>query len=232
MVDSRRPTSWELGEQAGSSGKTPLAAFVPEHFDDASNDLVQSVFHRFALPMILQARGLELLHASAVKIDSGVVAMCADSGTGKSTTASALVGRGHEAWADDIVALDLRDPHAEVVGLPFEFRLDAPAAERAEAVRGRPAEHCDRAPLTAIVLLERAANGVTVERLSPAVAFKSVFAQAMCFDLSDEARKAEMFARYFELAAQAPIVRIAFEPGFDCMDPLLDAIEQVSRGQS
>jgi len=59
-----------------------------------------------------------------------------------------------------------------------------------------------------------------------------VFAQAMCFDLSDQARKTRMFERYFELAAETPTFRVAFEPGFDRIDRLLDAIEQVSRGQA
>src|SRR5512134_3155557 len=46
--------------------------------------------YRDALPLVLQARGSEVLHASAVLGPRGVVALCGASGSGKSTLAYAL----------------------------------------------------------------------------------------------------------------------------------------------
>jgi len=57
-------------------------------------DSVLDAFRRAVLPMALQARGLEVLHASAVRTPRGVLALCAVAETGKSTLACGLSQRG------------------------------------------------------------------------------------------------------------------------------------------
>src|SRR5688572_12714528 len=49
----------------------------------AASTLVEDTFRRLVLPMQLQLAGMEVLHASAVLMNSGVVSFCANSGTGK-----------------------------------------------------------------------------------------------------------------------------------------------------
>src|SRR5215216_4252290 len=56
----------------------------------APRELVVDAYYRTVLPFALQARGLEVLHASAVRMPQGVVALCALKETGKSTIAYAL----------------------------------------------------------------------------------------------------------------------------------------------
>src|SRR5262245_16086802 len=56
----------------------------------AAPDEVAEGFERFALPMLLQQRGIESLHASAVAGSAGVVALCGVAGTGKSSLAAGL----------------------------------------------------------------------------------------------------------------------------------------------
>src|SRR5689334_19380651 len=51
---------------------------------------LHELFREFVQPMALQALGAEVLHASAVAMPSGLVAFCAEGGTGKSTFAYAL----------------------------------------------------------------------------------------------------------------------------------------------
>ena len=64
-----------------------------------------------ALAVLLHQRGLLVLHASAVAFASGVAAFVADKGEGKSTLAAALHARGHPLVADDLLAVQLDDPH-------------------------------------------------------------------------------------------------------------------------
>jgi hypothetical protein len=60
-----------------------------------------------ALAMLLQQRGLLILHGSAVLVPGGAVAFLAHAGGGKSTTAAAFYARGHGVVADDLVAVSL-----------------------------------------------------------------------------------------------------------------------------
>jgi hypothetical protein len=52
--------------------------------------------------------GMYSLHASAVRVGTGVVAFLGDSGAGKSTLAAGLAQRGYSIIADDICLLDTR----------------------------------------------------------------------------------------------------------------------------
>lgn len=61
------------------------------------------------LGVLLQQRGLLVLHGSAVAVNGSAVAFIGNKGFGKSTTAAALCSRGHAFVADDIVALEIRD---------------------------------------------------------------------------------------------------------------------------
>jgi hypothetical protein len=62
------------------------------------------------LSILLQQRGLLVLHASAVSVGGGAVAFLGASGWGKSTTAAALHALGHNLVADDNVAISLQTP--------------------------------------------------------------------------------------------------------------------------
>jgi hypothetical protein len=82
-----------------------------------------------ALGVLLQQRGLLVLHASAVAIGERVVAFVGESGWGKSTTAAALERRGHTVVADDVCALHLRGSEDPLVfpAIP-RLKLDAAPA--------------------------------------------------------------------------------------------------------
>jgi hypothetical protein len=162
---------------------------------------VADAYRRGALPLVLHARGSEVVHASAVVGPAGVIAFCGASRAGKSTVAYGLSRHGYPLWADDIVALDVAPASITALALPFDVRLrpasaamfgalpPAPANRSGAAHAGRgsaPATRCagstagasrrdaeaDRAlPLAAICLLARRGDA---SRSSAAAALRRV----------------------------------------------------------
>ena len=70
-----------------------------------------------ALAVVLQTRGLLVLHASAVAVNGAAVAFLGNAGWGKSTTAAALNERGHLLLSDDLLAVRV-DANAAPLALP------------------------------------------------------------------------------------------------------------------
>ncbi|MDF2695232.1 MAG: hypothetical protein K0S65_3615, partial [Labilithrix sp.] len=92
---SNGPKKWihlpGVGAFRFEPGRAEVVAFP---LASASSHLVRDAFNRSVLPLALQGVGHEVLHASAVLARERVVALCAVSGTGKSTIACALDRRG------------------------------------------------------------------------------------------------------------------------------------------
>lgn len=108
-------------------------------------------------PVLLSAlarQGIHALHASALRLGPGespVVALSADSGTGKSTLARAALRRGWERLADDVLPLAAGAGGA-VDCLPDFLQLKLAADQQ------YPARRPQRVPLAAIVQLQRGAK--------------------------------------------------------------------------
>jgi hypothetical protein len=202
---------------------------------------IRATYRRAVLPMVLQARGTEVLHASAVITERGVLALAGPSGVGKSTLAMGLAGRGYRPWADDVVAWDVSDGVARVLPLPFGVRLRPPAAAffRREPVEG-PAGKVEisrfpRSPsrrpasLAAVCVLERGPDddgAVVIEELSASAAFRVILPHAFCFDLGDPSCKRRMTERYLQLAIRVPCFAVRFGHGLSRLASLLDAVEK------
>jgi len=199
---------------------------------------VVDAFHRRVLPMAVQVRGREVLHASAIRGPAGVVSFCGTTQSGKSTIAYGLSQRGYSLWADDMVAFELSDRGAVTVSLPFRPRLRKSAAELV-AVEGTvqtihqydatsPGTH--REPLSIVCILRKepaAALPVAVRRLSSADAFATVLDHACCFLPQANERKRLMVRHYLELVAVTPIFEICFQPGLTNFSVILDAVERL-----
>jgi hypothetical protein len=210
----------------------------------ARPELIRVTYERSVLPLVLQAGGAEVLHASAVYMRAGVVALCGNSGVGKSTTAMALSRRGHPLWADDVVALDMTGPRPEVMPLSFELRLRAEAASffgekpggmqrlRPSGPPGNGAEP-ESARLLALCVLSRddERESIAVERLG-AAAVPALLTHAYCFSLQQAIFKRRMLQHYLELAAGVPVFAIHFRPGLERLSAVADVIEQVAGGKA
>jgi hypothetical protein len=206
--------------------------------NSTNEELVVDAYRRRVLPMALHVSGREVLHASAFRSSAGVIALCADSETGKSTIAAGFQSRGYTLWADDLVAFEISERGSRALSLPFTMRLRASAAALFDSESPRfnlvasddftPAD--DTAPLVAVCILRRDGTGakpVAVRPLSSAQAFAAVLSHAWSFALQDRERKRRMINNYLELVSRVPIFDIAFQPGLDNLPAILDAIEDV-----
>ena len=107
---------------------------------DRPDGEIRDTFIRGVVPVVMLARDCEALHASAVALGQDrVVALCAASGTGKSTLALAMAGLGASHFADDTVVYQIIDDHPVALSLPFPVRVDA-------AARGAQPEASKTAP--------------------------------------------------------------------------------------
>jgi hypothetical protein len=177
--------------------------------------------------MAATLRHLEVLHASAVSVDGRALVFCATPGVGKSSLAAQLVLRGAGLLSDDAVAIDehlVAHPSTGAVHLraPELARLDQATRDQlgigtATRFDGRavgsvtPAEP---APLHAVCLLERAADGPAfepVETVDPVILLGSTF--------NVSARSPERLLRHLDfcarIATDVRVFRIRISPGVD-----------------
>jgi hypothetical protein len=201
-------------------------------------ELITDAYYRSVLPMALQALGTEVLHASGFVADRGVIAFCANSGTGKSTLACGMSRRGYALRGDDAIAFERSGAGVCSIPLPFSLRLQPDAvayfgAHSRPTARGNCQSNCEdeRLPLSALVVLRRretAGDGVVESaRLAPNQAFLKVLAHAYCFSLDDPERKRLMITNYIELVTRVPVYEVAFEVGINNVPAILDCVEQL-----
>ena len=196
-------------------------------------EVVADVYCRNVLPLVLQLRGHEVLHASAVTTKHGLVVLCGVSGTGKSTFAYGLSMRGYTVWADDAVALEIDDDEVSAFQVPFRLGLRQDAAtffayESGDRMTVDAAS--SRSSVLALVILERsdepAARLVDVTRLKPTDAFTALLPHAYYFTLSDPTRMAQMIDRYLRLASSVAAFDVRYRPGLAHSSAVLDEIER------
>lgn len=206
----------------------------------AKPEAVADEFQRTVWPTMLQLRGREVLHASAVHTPQGVVAFCALSETGKSTLAYALNRRNYPLFADDAVVLELTPDSVRAHALPFQVRLRSASAlhfgySQAQLVAGRMRRRGRHEggplPLAAVCLLEQLPSlpdgqVAVTQTLAPTEALVSVLKHALYFSLGDRQRKRRMMQQYSSLASRIPTFRVRFCRGLELLPGILDVLER------
>ena len=218
--------TYRLGGQAGEAVAAPVA----------SVERVGDAYERTVLPFALAAAGQEVLHASGVAGKHGVVALCGDSGTGKTTLAMALATRGHQLWADDAVAFDASTTPVRALPLPFAMNVRPASAEffygRAESHRVIGLHHThEPKPMAAVVMAnrdegDRLAAPALVERLDPASALPLALHHGYCFDPDDQERRQGMIDAYLDLVTRVPIYQLEFRARFADLEAVVCAVEE------
>jgi hypothetical protein len=103
---------------------------IVEPLPDVDDRILRPCILGSAMSVILQQRGLLVLHASAVLMQGEAIAFLGTSGSGKSTTASAFMKHGYPVITDDVLAIQFKDGIPVVIpSYPFIKLLpDAVAA--------------------------------------------------------------------------------------------------------
>jgi hypothetical protein len=213
-----------VAEYRFSSASARIRALAPR---ETTSALIRDTYQRSVLPMALQASSLEVLHASAVQMAGGLVALCGSSGTGKSTIAFGLSRSGHKLWADDAVAFDVSGPTCLAVPLPFRIRLRRASAKYFHATSRTCQPHPRKpVPLAAICVLAQEPGGITLRRIPAAEAFRAILTHAHCFTLQDPERTRRMMQKYMQLCAALPVFAIRFPDDIQQLPAVLESIER------
>jgi len=212
------------------------AAVVLFPTPDVCEQSADDAYCRIVLPLASQLHGRQVLHASAVVISGGVIALCGRSGAGKSTLAYGLGQRGHPLWGDDAVAYEETDAGLLAHPLPFRLRLRPPSAEWFDDLphlkgneRALPwSAGTQPRPFRAMFVLERgdAPDGVAdVARLDPADAFSAVLPHGYYLALSDRRLSRSLLSAYLALADRLPVFRLRYVPQLELIDDIGAAVE-------
>jgi len=201
---------------------------------------VIDAFERGVLPLALQSRGLQVLHASAVLTSAGVVAFCGRSHSGKSTLAYACSRRWRgPLWADDAVAFNPEGNVVRAVALPFSMKLRPATVAHFKIVGGEESNGAHSGKDTASASLPRAGElaalftlkrttvldrPAEVERVPATKSFTELLEHAYCFDLVDPARTQRTVTQYLELCAAVPVFELRFSASFETLPLVLDEV--------
>jgi hypothetical protein len=188
---------------------------------------IQDIFVRGVRPVVMLARGFEGLHASAVLERRGVVALCANSGTGKSTLALAVASLGAGHFADDALVYRVEQERAVCVKLPFPIRVDDDTVHRPDVAASDTMEP-ESAPLHRVYHLVRdgsaPARTPRFHQLPPPRAFEVLLSHAHPFDMSDGVRRREFIEQLLILARTVGVWECRFAPALDALPSLASAL--------
>jgi hypothetical protein len=199
-------------------------------------------WQRFLLDTVLWSasllRGVELLHASAVRGTEGVVAFAGFTGSGKTSLAAELIRRGGALFTDDILALPPTQGLRAHPGPPVMNLPNAQPGGRGPSDIGEPLARfsgedwvqvrsaaAEPGRVAAVCLLRsRRGAAPTLRRLQPTVLDLLPF--ALGFSGSPE-RTRQRFLLFSRLAAEVPTYELSVSPGAspsllaDLVEPLV-----------
>ena len=223
--------------EAGAFAVEGGSRIVVDPDDGVLDDSVRFSVEGPLLATALHQRGGLVLHASAVTWGDGAIAVAAHSGTGKSTTAGALVRRGAAPLTDDLVALDVAGtPTVSPGGVGLKLwpasaqalghDIDAMPTVGETGVKRRWLLAPDLAPrpLHHLIVLT-SGDAVSVERLPPSLAVLEVMGRSYCSEMLRLQDGARNLADVSTLVRAVPVWLATRGPDLDSLDSLVDALE-------
>jgi hypothetical protein len=195
--------------------------------------------------LLLRLRGCVPLHASAVRMDGGAVALAGPGGAGKSTLAAAFARLGRQVVADDVLAVDAAaaalvvhpayprvrlwpDSVEMLYGHGDALPLLTPNWDKRYLDVGEAADDfpADPLPLRAVYLLERrtAEEEHRIRPLPPREGLMKLIATTCATFLPDPALRELEFRVLARLAREVPLRAVTAPEGADALPELCRAI--------
>lgn len=214
---------------------------------DVSLETVRHLLIDQVLPLIVNLRGRDALHATAVATHRGVCAFTGPAGSGKSTLAASFVLSGYPLVCDDCLAVVERKAIMALPGYPG-LRLwdDSIRALGASSRNLKPVAHytaksrwqdhsrragfCSTAHrLARIYLLERARSNkrsarVLIQELAPADALMGLVKAAYRLDITDRAMLTRQFQFLSRVAERVPVKRLIVPNEFSALSDVREAV--------
>lgn len=225
------------------AGHEVHAVSLAENLTDTYTLLTSTV-----VALISRLRGRLTLHGAAMSVGERQIALLAAKGMGKSTTALALLQRGHSMLSDDVVSIQM--PGLLIYpGLPetrqtlrtlkaFGINPDEHdpvlRAEPSETqdkrtialTGGRAAMFCGAAQkLDAIYLLDRTAksDGPAIASIDPVISLRTLLAHV---SFAPQPLMDGEFEMLGKLVGKVPVRRVSYPSDLGQLDLLCDCLEQ------
>lgn len=210
-----------------------------------SEDVFERTLAHEWLPLVYQAWGYQVLHASAAACRAGgqVVAFSGDTGAGKSTLGFGLGQRpGWVQIADESLAMLIRNGRVELAPIPNFTRL-RPHSARYFQRGSRDFDWLEwpsgELTLKGIYFLEvtpteagTSTPPVKVIQLNGAEAYPMILQQAFALSLTRHDHNQRLMSDYLQVARQVPCYRLLFSKTFPAIDEVLDVIIELAGADS
>jgi hypothetical protein len=217
---------------------------------DASGLTVRHLLLDHVLPKVLNLRGGQALHGTAVATARGVCAFVGPAGAGKSTLAAAFFTAGHQVVADDCLALEGENQILVLPGYPgIRLWKDTFEAFSIESGGSLPIAHFTSKsryigprnedgfpttplPLLRIYCLDRSPDGPPdgkgaaplVKEVSPGEALVDLLASSFLLDTTDPQGLARHFRFFTGLVKRVVVRRLRMPDGFSALPAVRQAV--------
>jgi hypothetical protein len=211
-------------------------------------DTIQHLLLDQVIPLVVNLKGGEALHVSAVLMPQGVIAFAGPSGSGKSTLVGSFVSLGYAFVSDDCLSLVKKEEN--IYGVPAYpgLRLWKDALSNLFRDNGanesvahyttkqriwfekKPESYCSEPqPLTAIYILSnssevRKKSDIVIEPLSPRESFIALVRCAFRLDITDRDMLTRQFRFLERVASRVSVRRLIYPREFNLLPAVRGAI--------
>jgi hypothetical protein len=246
-VEPRPETAYFAWEKLGVFLVRDGQEILVDPCRNASHEEIRLPLLGILLGTLLHQRGLFTLHASAVAVGNGAVAFIGPKGAGKSTTAAALLRRGHGLVTDDVLALDVGQEEGVLAYPAFpqvklwpasadELGYDAHSLPRLSSevdkrfLRSVKFVRQGTMPLTHIFLLHDGGD-LVAERIRGNSAFATLMAESYAPRfLGSTASTPALFETCRRVANRVPIYRLQRPKDFSALPKVAHYLERLCCG--